>query len=64
MIEGFPQVGGYAEGVEILLVAEVEGELVLVEQGLDGALVDRSTGEVLDPTGVELRALEVVAPAA
>lgn len=64
MIEGFPQAGGYAEGVEILLVAEVDGELVLVEQGVDGALFDRATGDVLDPTGLELRGLEVEPAAA
>jgi hypothetical protein len=50
--------------VEILLIAERDGELVLVEQE-DSALKDRATGEVLDPTGIELRALEVEAlPAA
>lgn len=47
--------------MEIVLVAEIDGELVLVEQGSDGALVDRSTGDVLDPTDLELRAVEVAA---
>ena len=44
--------------MEILLVAEVDGELVLVEQE-GNALLDRTTGEVLDPAGIELRAVEV-----
>lgn len=63
MIEGYPQPAGYDSGVEILLVAEVDGELVLVEQGSDGALVDRTTGVVLDPTVLELRGVEVEAAA-
>lgn len=39
-------------------MAEIDGELVLVEQ-VDGTLVDRSSGAPLDPAGIELRALEV-----
>lgn len=50
--------GGRGYSVPVLLVAIVEGELVLVEQ-VGELLVDRSTGRVLDATEIELFGLEV-----
>lgn len=38
---------------ELLLAAELEGVVVLVEE-VDGLLVDRATGQVLDPAEVVL----------
>lgn len=51
-----PQGVGYLVGV--LLVAIFEGELVLVEE-VDGVLVDRFSGRVLDATEIVLLGLEV-----
>lgn len=50
--------GGRGYSVPVLLVAIVEGELVLVEQ-VGELLVDRATGRVLDPVDVLLVGLEV-----
>lgn len=47
----------------LLLVAVIDGELVLVE-AIDDVLVDRATGRVLDPTEVEVHGIAVPEEAA